>query len=88
MYGLLLPDQSVPMAARRKACTWLDCKEANIHCRAKPWRAENLGDNIRYRELPAGKEERMMDDIKRALLGDHEAAQLTHLSLFSGMGCS
>ena len=28
----------------------------------------------------------MMDDIKLALLGDHEAAQLTHLSLFSGIG--
>lgn len=27
-----------------------------------------------------------MDDIKRALLGDHEAAKLTHLSLFSGIG--
>ena len=25
-------------------------------------------------------------DIKRALLGDHEAAKLTHLSLFSGIG--
>ena len=25
-------------------------------------------------------------DIRRALLGDHEAAQLTHLSLFSGIG--
>lgn len=24
--------------------------------------------------------------IKRALLGDHEAAKLTHLSLFSGIG--
>ena len=28
----------------------------------------------------------MMDDTKRALLGDHEAAKLTHLSLFSGIG--
>ena len=28
----------------------------------------------------------MLDDIKRALLGDHEAAKLTHLSLFSGIG--
>lgn len=27
-----------------------------------------------------------MDDIKLALLGDHEAAKLTHLSLFSGIG--
>lgn len=27
-----------------------------------------------------------MDDTKRALLGDHEAAKLTHLSLFSGIG--
>lgn len=27
-----------------------------------------------------------MDDIKRALLGDKEAAKLTHLSLFSGIG--
>ena len=27
-----------------------------------------------------------MNDIKRALLGDHEAAKLTHLSLFSGIG--
>ena len=27
-----------------------------------------------------------MDEIKRALLGDHEAAKLTHLSLFSGIG--
>ena len=27
-----------------------------------------------------------MDDMKRALLGDHEAANLTHLSLFSGIG--
>ena len=27
-----------------------------------------------------------MTDEKRALLGDHEAAQLTHLSLFSGIG--
>lgn len=27
-----------------------------------------------------------MDDVKRALLGDHEAAKLTHLSLFSGIG--
>lgn len=28
----------------------------------------------------------MLDDIKRALLGDKEAAKLTHLSLFSGIG--
>ena len=28
----------------------------------------------------------MVDDIKLALLGDHEAAKLTHLSLFSGIG--
>lgn len=28
----------------------------------------------------------LLDDIKRALLGDHEAAKLTHLSLFSGIG--
>ena len=28
----------------------------------------------------------MMDDIKLALLGDREAAKLTHLSLFSGIG--
>ena len=27
-----------------------------------------------------------MDEIKRALHGDHEAAKLTHLSLFSGIG--
>lgn len=27
-----------------------------------------------------------MDDIKRALLDDKEAAKLTHLSLFSGIG--
>ena len=27
-----------------------------------------------------------MDDKTRALLGDHEAAKLTHLSLFSGIG--
>ena len=27
-----------------------------------------------------------MTDEKRALLGDHEAAKLTHLSLFSGIG--
>ena len=27
-----------------------------------------------------------MDDVKRALLGDHEVAKLTHLSLFSGIG--
>lgn len=27
-----------------------------------------------------------MDDVKRALLGDHEAEKLTHLSLFSGIG--
>ena len=27
-----------------------------------------------------------MTDIQRALLGDHEAAKLTHLSLFSGIG--
>lgn len=27
-----------------------------------------------------------MEDSKRALLGDHEAAKLTHLSLFSGIG--
>lgn len=27
-----------------------------------------------------------MNDIRRALLGDHEAAKLTHLSLFSGIG--
>lgn len=26
------------------------------------------------------------NDVKRALLGDHEAAKLTHLSLFSGIG--
>lgn len=45
-----------------------------------------MGDYIRHRELPAGKEESMMDDTKRALLGDHEAANLTHLSLFSGIG--
>ena len=34
-----------------------------------------MGDYIRHRELPAGKEESMMDDTKRALLGDHEAAR-------------
>ena len=34
-----------------------------------------MGDYIRHRELPAGKEESMMDDTKRALLGDHEAAK-------------
>ena len=34
-----------------------------------------MGDYIRHRELPAGKEESMMDDMKRALLGDHEAAK-------------
>lgn len=28
----------------------------------------------------------MMDDTKRALLGGKEAANLTHLSLFSGIG--
>ena len=28
----------------------------------------------------------MMNEIERALLGDHEAAKLTHLSLFSGIG--
>lgn len=28
----------------------------------------------------------MLDDITLALLGDHEAAKLTHLSLFSGIG--
>lgn len=28
----------------------------------------------------------LLDDIKRALLGDKEAAKLTHLSLFSGIG--
>ena len=27
-----------------------------------------------------------MTDILKALLGDHEAAKLTHLSLFSGIG--
>ena len=27
-----------------------------------------------------------MTDEKKALLGDHEAAKLTHLSLFSGIG--
>ena len=27
-----------------------------------------------------------MDDVRAALLGDHEAAKLTHLSLFSGIG--
>ena len=27
-----------------------------------------------------------MTDERRALLGDHEAAKLTHLSLFSGIG--
>lgn len=27
-----------------------------------------------------------MDDVRAALLGDHEAAELTHLSLFSGIG--
>lgn len=27
-----------------------------------------------------------MDDVKAAMLGDHEAAKLTHLSLFSGIG--
>ena len=27
-----------------------------------------------------------MDDKTRALLGDHEAAKLAHLSLFSGIG--
>ena len=27
-----------------------------------------------------------MDDKVRAILGDHEAAKLTHLSLFSGIG--
>ena len=34
-----------------------------------------MGEYIRHRELPAGKEESMMDDTKRALLGDHEAAK-------------
>lgn len=28
----------------------------------------------------------MNNDIKLALMGDHEAAKLTHLSLFSGIG--
>lgn len=28
----------------------------------------------------------MTDDVRAALLGDHEAAKLTHLSLFSGIG--
>lgn len=45
-----------------------------------------MGEYIRHRELPAGKEESMMDDMKRTLLGDKEAEKLTHLSLFSGIG--
>ena len=28
----------------------------------------------------------MNEDVKRALLGDYEAAKLSHLSLFSGIG--
>ena len=28
----------------------------------------------------------MTDDVRAAMLGDHEAAKLTHLSLFSGIG--
>lgn len=35
-----------------------------------------MGDYIRHRELPAGKEESVMDDTKRALLGGKEAAKL------------
>ena len=33
-----------------------------------------MGDYIRHRELPAGKEESMMDDMKRALEGEHHAS--------------
>ena len=33
-----------------------------------------------------GADQKNADDVKRALLGDHEAAKLTHLSLFSGIG--
>lgn len=40
-----------------------------------PGRCKALGDYIRHRALPAGKEESMMDDTKRALLGDREAAK-------------
>ena len=37
-------------------------------------------------ELWQGRETNLEKLIKRALLGDHEAAKLTHLSLFSGIG--
>ena len=75
MYGLLLPDQSVPMAAGGETRTGLDGQETNVYCWEKPWRAENLGNYIRHRELSAGKEE-SMNDIRRALRCDHEAAKL------------
>ena len=76
--------------------TGLDGQETNVYCWEEPGRAEDMGDNIRHRAMPAGKEESMTkcelfhDNFqnfkKRALLGDHEAAKLTHLSLFSGIG--
>ena len=37
-------------------------------------------------ELWQGRETNLEQLIKRALLGGHEAAKLTHLSLFSGIG--
>ena len=53
----------------------MDGQETDVYCWEKPGRAENMGDYIRHRELSAGKEE-SMNDIRRALLGDHEAAKL------------
>ena len=64
------------LAAGGETRAGLDGQETDVYCWEKPGRAENKGDYIRHRELPAGKEESMMDDMKRALLGDHEAAQL------------
>ena len=62
------------MAAGRETCTGMDGQETDVCCWEKPGRAENMGDYIRHRELPAGKEESMMDDMKRALEGEHHAS--------------
>ena len=53
----------------------MDGQETDVHCWERSIRRKALGDYIRHRALPAGKEESMMDDTKRALLGDREAAK-------------
>ena len=52
---------AVSMAARGKASTGLDGQETDVCCRQMPGRRKALGDYIRHRALPAGKEESMTE---------------------------